>query len=116
MSSTCTVRRVSGSSTDPATGVVTPTYTSVYTGPCKVQSTPGNAWAGSPEAGGHSFTVQSLELHLPVSAGPVRVGDVVDVTADPNDAQLVGRRYRVVAEHHKSWATAQRVPVEEVQG
>lgn len=113
MVDSCTVRRVSGTSTNTTTGAVTPTYSTVYTGKCKVQQ--GGAQAGTPEAGDHAFTVQGLQLHLPVGAGPVAVGDVVTVTASAHDAQLVNRQFRVTAEHHKTWATAQRIPIEEVQ-
>jgi hypothetical protein len=93
---------------------VSPSYSVVYSGPCKVQQ--GGAQAGSPEAGEHAFIVQALQLHVPVSAGPIASGDVVVVTAAANDAQMDGRTYRVTGEHHKTWATAQRLPIEEVQG
>jgi hypothetical protein len=112
----CEVRRVTGSVTDPDTGAVSPSYSVVYSGPCKMQSTPGAAAGQSPEAGEHAFIVQALQLHVPVSAGPIVSGDVVVVTSAVNDAQLAGRTYRVTGEHHKTWATAQRLPIEEVQG
>jgi hypothetical protein len=44
------------------------------------------------------------------------VDDTVTITAAVLDAQLVGRVFRVVELFHKSFATAQRVRVEEVAG
>jgi hypothetical protein len=58
--------------------------------------------------------VQNTRLDLPVDAGPLLVGDSVTITASVLDEQLVGRVFRVVELFHKSFATAQRVRVEEV--
>jgi hypothetical protein len=108
----CTVGRPGGLVTDPDSGSVTPSLTTVFDGPCKVQQT--IAQSSSPEAGGHQFTVQSSRVDFPVAAGPFLPGDVVTVTGSVLDAQLVGRRFRVVELFHKSFATAQRTRVEEI--
>lgn len=108
----CTVDRPGPSVTDPDSGVVAPSLTRIYVGKCKVQQT--IAQSSSPEAGGHSFTVQSTRWDTPVSAGPFAVSDVVTMTGAVLDPQLAGRVYRVVELFHKSGATAQRVRVEEV--
>jgi len=108
----CVVDRQSGESTDYQTGNVTPTYSLVYSGPCKVQAT--ISQSKNPEAGEHQFTVQEYRVDVPVAAGPLGVGDRVTVTSAANDLFLDGRVYRVVELFHKSFATAQRCRVEEV--
>ncbi len=108
----CTVHRPGTPVTDPASGVVAPSLTLIYTGKCKVQKTASQA--SNPTAGGHSFTVQDSRVDFPVSAGPFLVDDVVTVTASVLDPQLVGRAFRVIETFHKSGATAQRTRVSEV--
>lgn len=112
MQDTCTVERPGEPVTDPETGEVTPSLTSVYTGPCKVQQT--ISQGSNPSAGSHAFTIQDSRVDFPVSAGPFAVDDVVTVTASALDPQLVGTVYRVAELFHKSFATAQRTRVEEV--
>ena len=46
----------------------------------------------------------------------VRVGDVATITAAALDAQLVGKRFRVVGLAHKTFLTARRLQVQEVTG
>lgn len=108
----CTVDRPGAVVTDSNTGAVTPSLTRIYAGKCKVQQT--MAQSANPNAGGHSFTVQSTRWDTPISAGPFAVNDVVTMTAAVLDPQMAGRVYRVVELFHKSGATAQRVRVEEV--
>lgn len=108
----CTIHRQGELFTDFDTGVVSPVMALVYEGVCKVQQT--IAQSSNPSAGGHSFTVQDARVDLPVLAGPFLVGDVVTVAASVLDAQLVSRRFRVVELFHKSFATAQRIRVEEI--
>lgn len=112
----CRIDHPTGNSTDPTTGVVSPAYSVAYSGKCKVQSPRGVSSVSSPEAGEHSWDVQSQQVHIPVGAGPVAVDDVVTVTAATYDQQLVGRTYRVAGLANKSMATAQRLIVEEVVG
>lgn len=112
MADACTVQRPGAPGTDYVTGVVSPSLTLIYTGACKVQQT--IAQSSNPTAAGHSFTVQGSRVDLPVSSGPFLVGDVVTVTASVLDAQLVSRKFRVLELFHKSFATAQRVRVEEI--
>jgi len=108
----CAVHRPGELFTDFDTGVVSPGMALVYEGVCKVQQT--IAQSSNPSAGGHSFTVQDARVDLPVLAGPFLVGDVVTITSSVLDAQLVSRRFRVVELFHKSFATAQRIRVEEI--
>ena len=118
MLDTCRVTRASGAEmTDPITGEVTfpsvPVYPSAgEQGWCKVQT--GRIQEFTPESAGRVVTVQRYLLHLPVGAGPVEVGDLVEILSAAWDPHLAGRRYRIVATHHKTLATAQRTEIEEV--
>jgi hypothetical protein len=112
--------------TDPETGEVTTSLTDVYAGPCKVQQT--IAQSSSPEAGGHQFTVQSARLDIPVSVTGIAVGDVavasfLDTATYPDGtfpgdlvypAAIREVTFRVVELFEKSYATAQRLRVEQV--
>lgn len=115
MTDTVTVRYPTGATTtDPNTGTETPTYAVRLTSKCKVQAR--NLAARAEEVGGRTATTVTVELHLPVSAGVVKVGDVCEITAVGalSDTHLLGRKFRVVAPVAKSFATARRFDVEEV--
>lgn len=100
--------------TDPDTGEVKNEAMEVYTGKGKIQV---NAASNeTPEAGGHQFTVQTMSLHLPVTAGPFQISDTVTVLASPLDPHRVGHQFRITALHDKTFATAQRLKVEQVVG
>lgn len=107
----CTIQHVTGSSTDTTTGQVTPTYSTVYTGKCKVQG--GQSDSGQDVADAH-LAVLSLTVHVPIAVTGVVETDVVTITASVNDPELVGRVFRVLGPVHKSFATARRLPVIEV--
>lgn len=110
----CVIRRAGPETTDPVTGVVTPTWTDIYEGRCKVQESSGFAATGqSPEAGEHAFSVQRYMLHVPMSVTGAAEGDVATITAATLDPSLVGRVYRLDGEFAKSYATARRFEVEE---
>lgn len=110
----CVIRRRGPAITDPVTGVVTPAWTPVYTGPCKVQEASGlGSGSSAPEAGEHAYTVLSYVLALPASATAPLEGDVAEITAAALDSTLVGRRYRISQEFAKTFATARRLQVEE---
>lgn len=116
MTSSCTVQHLTGSSTDQETGVITPTYSTVYSGACKVQqSAPATAPTTVGEA---SVFVGQLQLHLPVTDGTALVApdDLVTVTACVLDASLIGKTFRLRGPAHKSYATARRFPITEVAG
>lgn len=114
--------------TDPVTGDVTVPLTDVYVGRCKVQQTV--AQSSTPTAGGHVFTVQSARLDIPVGVTGVDVGDVAVAsfldTATYPDGSFPGPNvypaavrevtFRVVELFEKSYATAQRLRVEQVTG
>ena len=99
---------------DPITGSETIPPTTRFTSKCKVQTR--TLQARQEEVGGRTATTVTVELHLPVDAPAVEVGDVCEITAVGalSDVQLLGKRYRVVAPVAKSFATARRVDVEEI--
>jgi hypothetical protein len=109
MPDTCTIQRVTGTSTDPVTGVDTPTYSDEYAGRCKVQTF--EPFERTPESGGHTYTEQRYSVHIPVASYAPRVGDLVTITAAAYDENLTGRAYRIVALLHKSTPTAYRLAV-----
>lgn len=116
MVDTCTIQRQTGSTTDPTTGVVTPTWSTIYNGPCRVQEHGGyprdiNTAPDQPQL------AVSRELQLPVStSGSVRAGDRWTSTACPNDAAMVGRTAWLRGQPSKSEATSRRFNLEEIAG
>jgi hypothetical protein len=117
MVDTCKVTRVTGEPglIDPETGLREPPPTvTVYEGKCKVQTYEPNE--SRPEAGEHLWTLQRYGLHVPVGAGPVMIGDRIEITVAAADPQLVGRVFEVAGRMNKSMATAQRLLVDEVTG
>lgn len=111
MVDTCTVRRRTGETTDLDTGQVTPSYTSVYSGRCRVQQPAAQATAT--EAGEAYRLMLRLEVQLPMSVTGLEPGDEVLVTASAHDEDLVGRVFLVRELAHKSHATSRRVQVQE---
>lgn len=99
---------------DPNTGSETVPPTVRFTSKCKVQAR--NLAARAEEVGGRTATTVTVELHLPISAPAVEVGDLCEITAVGalSDVQLLGRTFRVVAPVAKSFATARRFDVEEI--
>lgn len=108
----CTITRPGEVVTDPNTGDVTNTSTTVYSGKCKVQSK--DSATASPEAGEASFTVVSRQVHIPANAADVRDGDVVTITAARLNAFTVGKQYRVSGFTPDTFDTAARLPVKEI--
>lgn len=107
----CTIMRPGEPVTDPDSGVVSNGSTLVYSGKCKVQSK--DSSTSSPEAGGHSFTVVSRQVHIPAGSADVLDDDVVTITS-ATLSQLVGKVYRVDGFTPDSYDTAFRLPVKEV--
>jgi len=114
MVDTCTIVRITGTSTNATTGVVTEIWSTVYNGACRLQ-----------ERGGYPRDVNvapdqpqlavARELQLPVStSGSVRANDRVTITACVNDAAMVGRMFWLRGQPSKSEATARRFHTEEI--
>lgn len=101
--------------TDPDTGVVYPPAPEVvWQGKGKIKTTA--PAISNPEAGGAVFTVQTMQLHIPTTAGPFSIGDTFECVASPLDPQRVGQKVRVIGLHEASTATAQRLKVEQITG
>ena len=77
----------------------------VYEGKCKVQSF--EPYEQQATSAGSPVTVLRYSVHVPVSSGPFEVGDLVRVDGRRRDL-------RIVTPWDKTYATAQRLPVEEV--
>lgn len=113
MVDSCRVDRVTGRTENPD-GTVTPVYTVIYDGKCKLQSQ--NAYPSEPTAGERQWTTASPEVHLPMTgSGDVRTDDLVTVVSSL-DTDSVGRKFRVRSNIRKTFQTAARVLVEEVTG
>jgi hypothetical protein len=99
--------------TDPDTGEVANTRTTVYEGKCKVQSK--DSATSNPEAGGALFTVVSRQVHIPANVAEIHDGYEVEITASLlNAAFTVGKVYRVSGFTPDSFDTAFRLPVKEI--
>ncbi|WP_136314318.1 DUF6093 family protein [Actinomyces procaprae] len=103
MTDHCTVTRRAARPVRDATGRESWPETTVYTGPCKVQTY--EAYETTPEGAGHTYVVQRFHLHVPVSAPALTSGDIAVVDSYP-------RPFRVTGELAKTHLTAQRVPVD----
>jgi hypothetical protein len=108
----CTIQHKTGETTD-AVGNVVPTYTSKYTGKCKVQQRTG-VGVGQPQNVGEAAEfVSRLELHVPVSVTGVVPDDLVTLTASL-DVDLVGRTFFIRELSHKTYLSARRFGLIEV--
>lgn len=112
MVDSCRIERPGEVVTDPESGAVTPSYTLVYEGKCKVQSK--DSAVATLEAAGASFTVVSRQVHIPSGAADVKDDDVVTITAALLNRFGVGKQYRVEGFTPDSFDTAARIPVKEV--
>lgn len=108
----CVIRRRSGETTDPNSGVITPTYGELYTGKCRVQQ---RQAAGQEQNVGEAFVlVTRYEVQLPMSVTGLAEGDQITITASALDPDLVDRVFTVRDVAAKSHLTARRVGVTEV--
>jgi hypothetical protein len=113
MIDTCAITRRSGPlATDPVTGKATAASTPIYSGKCKVQSK--DSATSTPEAGEHSFTIVSRQVHIPANAADIKDGDLITITASALNAFTVGKKYVVEGFTPDSFDTAARLPVREM--
>lgn len=115
MESTCTIRKVTGQSTNSSTGAVTDTTETVYTGKCRIRYR--NQTVNPADSAAQVLTVQQLELSIPVNgtgSGDVLVDQVATIDTNPLDASMVGKTFRIAGVHAQTHATARRFPVEVV--
>lgn len=106
----CIIRRQTGPVTDPVTAKVSPAYSTIYTGQCKVQSSASRVQEAT--SAEHQFAAIRSEVHLPMTAGPVQTNDYVTITASLLSPPMVGMEMRVTGVQPKSFETVQRVLVE----
>jgi len=110
MTDACVIKHKTGETTG-AGGVVTPAWSTLYTGKCRVQS---NAITRQGADVGEAFViVERHEVQLPMSVLGLLEGDQITVTAS-GDADLVGRVFTVRDVLRKTHLTARRVTVLEV--
>lgn len=107
MVDSCTIRRVTSSTSDPDTGVETPTWAQLYAGQCRVQQA--TAQAQREDIGEDHLLLLRLEVQLPMTVVGLEVGDEITVTAAASDPDLPGRVFLVHDLAHKTDATARRV-------
>lgn len=107
-------RRSSEPVTDPETGKVTFPEVTIYEGKGRIQVNAPSE--NTVDTAGASFTVQTMSLHVPVSAGPFRVGDLVEIRASPLDPHRVGHTMSIAGLHEKTLATAQRLKIKQTTG
>ena len=109
MVDTCTIRRRTGETTD-NDGNITPTFSTVHSGRCRMQQP--NAQAREQDVGEASLQMLRFELQLPMSVVGVQPDDVVEMT-DSLDPDLVVRQFVVRGLSHKTHAVMRRLQVEE---
>lgn len=111
MSTTVIIRREGPSVRDPETGTMVPSWTTVYEGPARVRFT--NADPHEVDQAGQRVAQQTPVVALPIatSAG-VRLDDVGEILANPDDPGVVGVMFRVAGEHAQTHSTSRRLPVE----
>lgn len=114
MADTCTIRRQSGETRDDTSGTVTPTYSQLYAGPCRVQQQ--LAQSQQHDAGEDYLLLLRLEVQLPMTVVGLRVGDEVTITAAVYDPDLPGRVFLIRDLAHKTDASARRVQCTERTG
>jgi len=112
MVDSCRITSAGDVVTDPDTGEVTRTRTTVYEGRCKVQSK--DSATSNPEAGGATFTVVSRQVHIPANAAEIHDGYEVEITGSLLNSFTVGKVYRVAGFTPDTFDTAFRLPVKEI--
>jgi len=114
LADTCTVQHPTGSTMNPTTFVETPTYATVYAGPCRFQAATA-IQAGNSELAEAAVRLANFELQLPVVGSEgIEVDDVVTCVTCLNDTDLVGRTFVVTGASRKSHATTRKLPLLEV--
>lgn len=110
----CIITRVTGTTTNPTTGAVTETVSTIYDGPCRVQELMGFS-RDATAAPDQAVLARYRVLQLPVTTSTdVRAGDRVVIDSSVNDPDLVGAVMVVRDPSAESEATSRRVGVEEI--
>lgn len=114
MVDTCTIRRKTGQTTDPDTGITTPTLSTIYTGQCRVQIRGRGVTRPEEDVGEAYLLLLQVELQLPMTAVGLEVRDEATIDSSESDPDLVDRVFSVRDLAHKTDATARRVGCMEV--
>lgn len=110
----CTIQRKTADSVNLVNGVDTKTYSTIYTGACRIQAASAN-WAGPSDVAQAALRLASSELQLPVAGTEgLQIDDRVTITACANDSDLVGRVYSITGLSRKSHGTTRKLPLLEV--
>jgi hypothetical protein len=108
---TCTIKRLTGDTTD-IDGVITPTYTTLYTGACRVQQQ--QPYAERKDVGQAYLLALRLEVQLPMTVTGLEPDDILTIVTSLMDADLPGREFVVRDLAHKTDATSRRVQCSEI--
>lgn len=111
MVDTCTIRRVTGETTN-ADGVITPTYTVLYSGVCRIQQQ--QPYAERKDVGEAYLLALRLEVQLPMTVTGLEPDDETTIDTSLMDADLPGRVFVVRDLAHKTDATSRRVQCQEI--
>lgn len=107
MDSLCVIQRQSGV-VENANGVETPTYTTIYSGKCRLRMP--HADARNAAASGQSVELQTPTLSLPVVGSENVLPDDIATISSPLDPLVVTAR--VMGVHSQTHSTARRLQVE----
>lgn len=111
----CTVDRISGEVNNASTGEVVKTYTTIYTGSCRVKMGASQGTRRLHTVGEAPIRIEAATLQLPVVGSEgILADDRVTITASAHDTELVGKKFFVIGEHHQTHATSRRLAISEV--
>lgn len=108
---TCTIKRVTGEVTD-VDGNVTPTYTALYSGVCRIQQQ--QPYAERKDVGQAYLLLLRLEVQLPMTVTGLAPDDLLTMVTSVTDPDLPGRVFRVRDLAHKTDASSRRVQCTEI--
>lgn len=107
----CIVKRETGTTLNPTTGVYEPTFANNYSGPCLVRPlSPADAQAGE-----ELVATRGYSVFLPYTEDDQLPNDLVDVTS-ATDTFLTGKQFVVRNVHGDTYATRRQLVCEEVVG
>lgn len=117
MRATVMVRREGKKAHNPETGKLEPTWTTIYPAALAELRFSDNQPRTGDQAG-QRFSEQTPFVAFPIDgehsdeAAAIRMDDVGEVIADPDNPANVGATFRISGLHLKSLSTARRLPVE----
>lgn len=112
MQDACTITRLASTSTNSETAQVTKTFTTIYSGQCRISINSKNARPQN--IAEDNLFIFRVQLQLPMSAVGVLPDDQAVITACLYDPELVGKTFAVRELAHGTHITSRRLMVEEV--